>query len=320
MRRRTFHLILTVVAGLAVSGFAFEAAAQAAGERTAHVNRAARHIAFANDRGKWDSDMAVNEQETINKSFTLNPDSTQRTVEVDNVFGSIEVTGTTSNQVQLVVTKTIRAESQEQLEAARKEVTLDISQSDSNVRLYVNSPFRCQWCDDCTNFHRDVGYVVKMDFHLQVPNKTELKLRTVNEGDIRVQGVTGNYLVRNVNGGIEMVDVAGSGKARTVNGGVKVTFRENPQANSEFASLNGNVELYFARNLSADFRFKTFNGGIYTDYLLTALPQRAPTEERRNGKFVFRSDRYTGGRVGSGGPEITVENFNGDIHVLERHA
>jgi hypothetical protein len=101
---------------------------------------------------------------------------------------------------------------------------------------------------------------------------------------------------------------------------VKVTFRENPRADSEFASLNGIVELYFAKNLSADFRFKTLNGGIYTDYALTALPPRPPVQERRNGKLVFRTDRYTGGRVGSGGPEIKLENLNGDLRVLERHS
>jgi len=158
-----------------------------------------------------------------------------------------------------------------------------------------------------------------MDFQIQVPATTDLKLRTVNDGEIKVQGVAGSYAVSNVNGGIEMLNVAGSGRVRTVNGGVKVTFRENPQTNSEYASLNGNVELYFKENLAADFRFKTFNGGVHTDFPMTALPAHAPTEERRNGKFIFRSDRYTGGRVGSGGPEIKVENFNGEIRVLERH-
>jgi len=159
-----------------------------------------------------------------------------------------------------------------------------------------------------------------MDFQLQVPRDIDLKLKTVNEGDIRVTGVAGNYALRNVNGSIVMTDVAGSGIARTVNGGVKVSFRENPRANSEFSTINGSVELHFAKNLSANFRFKTLNGGVYTDYPLTALPPRGPLEERRNGKLVFRTDGYTGGRVGAGGPEIKLENLNGDIRVLERHS
>ena len=70
---------------------------------------------------------------------------------------------------------------------------------------------------------------------------------------------------------------------------------------------------------SFDIKVKTFNGGVYSDFLLAALPQQAVKEERRNGKLIVRADRYTGGRVGNGGPEIRVENFNGDIRVLERH-
>ncbi len=275
-------------------------------------------VAFAK-HGESDSRMTFKEQETIRKDFTFNPGG-QRRLEVDNVFGSIEVVATKSDQAQLVIAKTIRAESQERLEAARSEVKLDISQKGNDLRLYVNGPFRCHCSGDCVGIREDEGYRVKMDFQLQVPNNIELKLRTVNEGQIKIQGVGGDFFVRNVNGAIEMSEVAGSGSARTVNGPVKVTFRENPRADSEFASLNGSVELQFAKNLSADFRFKTLNGGIYSDYLLTALPERPPEQERRNGRSVFRTDRYTGGRVGSGGPEIKLENLNGDIRVLERHS
>jgi hypothetical protein len=273
--------------------------------------------AVSHDRDRWDSEMNVKEQETITKSFPMTA-AAEKALEVDNVFGSINVVAGSSNEIQLVVTKSIRAESKDKLELAKKEVALDITQDKNSIRLYVNGPFRCN-CQDCAHWDHDSGYVVKMDFQLQVPATTDLKLKTVNDGEIKVQGVTGTYAVNNVNGGIEMLNVAGSGKVRTVNGGVKVTFRDNPHANSEYASLNGNVELYFAQNLAADFRFKTFNGGVHSDFPLTALPANAPTQERRNGKFIYRSDRYTGGRVGAGGPEIKVENFNGEIRVLERH-
>jgi DUF4097 and DUF4098 domain-containing protein YvlB len=125
--------------------------------------------------------------------------------------------------------------------------------------------------------------------------------------------------VRNVNGDIEMNNVAGSGTARTVNGPVIVSFRQNPRENSDFKTVNGNVELRFAHDLSADFRFKTFNGGIYSDFPVTALPVRAIQAEHKGGKAVYRADRFTGARVNAGGPEIQIENLNGDIRILENH-
>jgi DUF4097 and DUF4098 domain-containing protein YvlB len=152
-----------------------------------------------------------------------------------------------------------------------------------------------------------------------VPRNVEIKLKTVNSGRVRVQDVTGNFDVHNVNGGIEMQNVAGSGQVKTVNGGVKVTFRENPREKSDFGTINGNVDLYFVRGLAGDFRFKTMNGSIYSDFEMTSLPAQPASSEKRGNKFVFRADRYTGVRIGSGGPEIRAENLNGDIRVLERH-
>lgn len=276
-------------------------------------------VAFA-DRGESSSDsrMPLNEQETIRKSFAFG--AGQRRLEVDNVFGAIEVVATNSDRAELVVTKVIRAETQERLEAARSEVKLDMSQTGNEVRLYVDGPFRCRGSRDCSGVRDHDGYRVKMDFQVQVPRNIDLKLSTINEGKISVAGVSGDFSLHNVNGAIEMSEIAGSGRARTVNGEVKANFRENPRANSEFASINGRLELQFAKNLSADFRFSTLNGAVYSDYPLTALPERPALQERRNGKLVFRTDGHTGGRVGSGGPEIKLENLNGDIFVLEPHS
>jgi hypothetical protein len=274
----------------------------------------------AADDDDSDSGLRLQEKETIRKSFTLSAE--HKILEVDNIFGSIDVVGVQGDQVQLVVNKTISAESKDRMEAAKKEVTLDITDQPDFLKVYVNGPFRCN-CenghDGCGGWHGDRGYQVKMDFQLQVPRNIEVKLKTVNSGRVHVQDVTGNFSVHNVNGGIEMQNIAGSGQAKTVNGGVKVTFRENPREKSDFSTINGNVDLYFVRGLSGDFRFKTMNGAIYSDFEMTSLPPQPVSSERRGTKFVFHSDRYTGGRIGSGGPEIRAENLNGDIRVLERH-
>jgi hypothetical protein len=260
---------------------------------------------------------AVREQETIQRSFTL-PAEAHKSLSIDNIFGSIEVAGGATNQVQLEVVKTIRAESNAALERARKEVSLDITEDQGELKLYVNGPFRCH-CNDCCGSHEGKGYIVKMDFKVQVPAEIDLEVRTVNEGRVRISGVTGEFLVRNVNGGIEMDSVGGSGSARTVNGPVTVSFRQNPHEKSEFHTINGNVELRFVPGLAADFRFKNFNGGIYSDFPVSALPLREVSQERHDGKLILRADRYSGVRIGAGGPEIEVENLNGDICILENH-
>jgi hypothetical protein len=271
--------------------------------------------------GRHDEDddwnAAVKEQETIQKKFAV-PGPGEKSLIVDNVFGSIEVVGSTSDQVHVVANKTIRGRSQADVERAKKEVTLEITQDGNRVRLYVNGPFRCHNSGpNCCNWE-DRHYQVSYDFKLQVPQRINLDLKTVNGGEVRVQRVRGNYDVDNVNGPISMEEIGGSGHVRTVNGAVKVSFVENPSQNSDFGTINGDVDLYFAPRLSADFRFKTMQGEVYSDFPMTELPREQAKSERRGGKFVFSADRFSGGRVGAGGPEIKLENLNGDLRVLSR--
>src|SRR5260370_5229621 len=151
-----------------------------------------------------DSGMPVRDQETIRKTFTIG--AAHKLLDVDNIFGSIEVVGGQTDQVQLVVNKTIRAESQERMEAAKKEVTLDITDQPDLLKFYVNGPFRCNCnCNGdgcCGGWHGDRGYSVKMDFQLQVPRNIDLTLNTVNSGHVNVRDVIGNFTVHNVNGGV----------------------------------------------------------------------------------------------------------------------
>jgi len=256
----------------------------------------------------------VEQNETIQKTYPLS--GAAKKVIVDNMTGSIHVTGYAGNEVRLVAHKHLTADSAEAAERARREVALDITQDAGAVRFYVDGPFRCR--DGGVHFDRRPDYQVKYDFDLQVPRDTATDLKTVNDGEIRIEDVAGDYQVDNINGGIEMTEVAGSGKVYALNGRVKVLFRENPRAKSSFGSLNGEVRVTFQPGLSADLRFKTFNGGVYTDFPVSYLPAPAAAAERRNGKFIYKSNDWSAVRVAHGGPELSFDAFNGNIRILSR--
>ena len=257
----------------------------------------------------------VEQNETIQKTYPLSASAPKKVI-VDNVTGSIHVTGYAGNEVRLVAHKRLRADSSETAEQARRDVKLGISQDANTVRFYVDGPFRCR--DGGIHIHGDPGYEVKYDFELQVPHDTAIDLKTVNDGEIKVADVAGDYKVDNINGGIEMTGLAGSGKIYSLNGKVKVSFRENPRGKSTFGSLNGEVRVSFQPDLNADLRFKTFNGGVYTDYPVTYLPQPVAAGERHNGQFVYKSSDWSAARVGHGGPELSFDAFNGDIRILNQ--
>src|SRR5437773_8577532 len=149
-----------------------------------------------------DRDLPVQEEETIKKSFSM-AGVQHRSLEIDNVWGSIEVLGTASDEARLTVSKSIRAASKDKLEQARKEVTLDISEQEGFLKLYVNGPFRCH-CDDGCGHREFEGYVVKMDFQIRVPRDIDIRVKTVNEVRVVVRDLKGKLLVGNVNGYVEM--------------------------------------------------------------------------------------------------------------------
>ena len=100
------------------------------------------------DIGDHEAVWTEHEQEKIEKTFAMPAGTGRRTLEIDNVWGSIEVVGTASEETRLTVNKSIRAESKSKVEQARKDVTLDVTQRGAALKLYVNGPFRCN-CRDC---------------------------------------------------------------------------------------------------------------------------------------------------------------------------
>ncbi|HMA54763.1 MAG TPA: hypothetical protein VKT17_09890 [Acidobacteriota bacterium] len=300
---------LPVIAGSLALAFAF-AAVLAAGAAQ-----------WASDR---DRDMKSFKTEDIVKTLKFADPGKPGELIVDNVFGPITVEGYAGKDVLLEARKIVYARDEARAKTAEGEVKLDITEKGNTVEAYVDGPFR----DDekergerGVHRHRDPGYKVYYGFTLKVPARTNLVLATVLDGDVEVRGVEGTFDVRNVNGKVRLVDAAGSGDAQTVNGGVTVLFRRNPDGPCRFKTINGDVELDFPVPPSADFRFKTMNGEVYSDFDVTSLPKAAPVREERadqKGKFVYRSEGFTGVRAGKGGPEIKLETLNGDILIAKR--
>jgi hypothetical protein len=266
-------------------------------------------LAFSAER------MKVEEKETIQKTLAFQDPDKPKEVIVDNIFGAIEVKGYSGEEVKLTAHKTIKARNKDKLQKARQEVTLDITEEGNAIDLYVNGPFRCQ---NRKRNWRDPGYRVHFEFKLEVPHKTDVVLKTVTDGDICVTDIKGDFDINNVNGKIEMTGMAGSGNAHTVNGRVKIQFKKNPTTDCSFKTINGDIDIDFAKGLSADFRLKTFNGDAYSDFPIDYLPARSAETGRRDGKFIYKSDRFVGVRIDKGGPEIKMDTLNGDLLINER--
>lgn len=262
-----------------------------------------------------DKDFEVQESEVIQKTLVFQNPGAQNTLIVDNIFGSITVEGTRSNDIQLSIRKTIKAKNKDRLEAAKDEVSLDITEESSTIELYVDGPFRRKEDRESVRIPRDLGYEVHYEFDIKVPYQTELCLHTVTKGEISVQNIEGDFDIKNVNGRIVLKEMAGSGIAHTVNGKVEASFVRNPKADCSFKTINGDVRLLFQPGLSADFRINSFTGEAFSDFAVSYLPSKPGTVTQDKGKYVYKGDKMTGVRIGRGGPEIEMDTMTGDILI-----
>lgn len=244
------------------------------------------------------------------------------TLELRVLTGTIRVEAYDGHDVEMLIDKSVTADTEADLHDADREVILKTSDNAATVGAVVQDsyqgacgePFR-----DGPRFRPEPGYEVRFDFTVRVPADTRLQLCTINDGQVTVKGTRAEFSVRSVNGPITMTDVAGSGDALTVNGPVHVSFVSTPQAASRFKTVNGDVVVSFPDSLAADLRMKSFNGGLYTDFDVRTLPVEAlHTVEKRGGMSVYRANGFTAVRVGNGGPGLTLETLNGDVRVLRR--
>src|ERR1035441_8861695 len=80
--------------------------------------------------GGWDDDhhWKLDEKETIRRTFDTAAGSGGRKLLVDNIHGSIHVTGAAGSQVQVSIEKHIYADSSEAMAEAKRDVKMDMSQ------------------------------------------------------------------------------------------------------------------------------------------------------------------------------------------------
>lgn len=164
------------------------------------------------------------------------------------------------------------------------------------------------------------GIPREVTLRIQVPRQTSVSLSTVNDGDIRVQGLEGDLELNNVNGGIVAKEVAGSVVAHTTNGDVKVTMtRVDAKAALSFVTFNGDVDVTLPAGSHGDLRMRSDNGEIYTDFDVQLSTQPARVDQKRTGgKYRLEVEQDVRGLIGGGGPEIQLRTFNGDIYLRKR--
>ncbi len=194
------------------------------------------------------------------------------------------------------------------------------SQTNSKGMKRINSGVNFELTAEEKNNHIHINsdsYKRPIHLSLKIPQNANLKLGTVNNGNIFVDGVNGKLEVNNVNGGISLTNISGSAVATTVNGTVLVTFKSvEPNAPLAFTTLNGDVDVTFPAGVKANVKLKSEMGEVYSDFDIDINKSQPKAIKTNNsGLYKISVEDWIIGKINGGGPEMLMKNMHGSIMI-----
>lgn len=268
--------------------------------------------------------LAQNDRETIKKSFTVKDFSEEMWFCVCNIEGDVEVEAWDGKTIEIEVQKRIRAKRAEDIAEGMEDVQVDFTEGDGFVRARLSTPqniyrekddsLACGWNWD-RNSDR-VYYRYRLDFKVKVPRGISVKISTVNNSDLFINGVKGQIYANNVNGDVELTNIANDTKAHTVNGRIKVTYTSMPKEFADFETVNGDIEVYTANDGAGIYSFETQYGEVYSDLDFTRkLAPKMVTNKGKRGGSMYKISNSNSYQVGSGTAEIDFKTLNGSVRI-----
>lgn len=220
-----------------------------------------------------------------------------------NVNGSITITTWKKDKVEINAKKTTRDDPKK-----LKEVKIEIKSTSDSVSVDTIYPRR-----------RNIR--VKVEYEVKVPEGIDLEnVRAVNgsvyimgplgdvhasttNGKIKLDGASGTISLSNTNGNIEAKHIRGELDAHNTNGSIKLemfSFEDGVKAKT----VNGGITLKFdaVEKLDADLELRTVNGRIQLDFPVTF-------------QNLKKTRRRLEGRIGKGGPQLSLRTVNGSIRI-----
>lgn len=243
---------------------------------------------------------AVAASRTAGTEFRLEERFANKSLQINNLNGPIEVTRASGDQLRVTAVRTAERSDPDS-------VQIKVTHDSEGIVICSVYPGQTDNCTRRGGSHYDnhgqndtvVAYTVEL------PAGSAGALRTVN-GSIDARDLASPIDAMAVNGHIN-VSTTSYAQAKTVNGSIRVSMgsADWPEKNLEFASVNGAIDVSVPKGTSARVHMKTLNGSISSNVSL----------ERHQGMFGIMRD--ADGVLGSGRNQLSFTTVNGSIS-LER--
>jgi DUF4097 and DUF4098 domain-containing protein YvlB len=222
-----------------------------------------------------------------------------QTLEIKGVNGSIQATGSSGDQVEVVATRRGRRSDPASVQIK----TFEHEGGITVCALYPSTdsarPNECLAGDKGRMNSKNND--VTVEFVVKVPAGVRLAARTVN-GAINASGLSADADAETVNGSVT-VQTSGVARAETVNGSVEASMgRADWSSDLDIKTVNGSIHVTLPATASTTVDAETVNGRIDSDF-----PVSDGTKTKRRLK----------GTIGGGGRAMSLETVNGSIHISD---
>jgi DUF4097 and DUF4098 domain-containing protein YvlB len=265
-------------------------------------------------------------------------------VYLENVAGDITVSTWDKDAIEITAIK--RGGRERDLD----DVTIDIRQSDGNIRII-------------TKYDREFSLFrsrsVSVHYEIVVPSKASVRVKSVSgdvevrkiggllnvetvsgeievrvaendvqckstSGDIDLESIKGDADLNTVSGEISIQEIEGSVEARTVSGDIEMGAFSHAEE-IEASSTSGDIDLQGELSRGGIYRLDSFSGDTKvvipsgSDFELSAKTFSGSVdcdfELKMSGKFDPKEVR---GTVGKGGANLAISSFSGSIRIMKR--
>jgi len=158
-----------------------------------------------------------------------------------------------------------------------------------------------------------------VDLVIQVPPATSVKVNTLHNGDVLIEGVTGEIEAGSTTGNITLKGVSGTAIVNALAGEINATFtRLAPDKTMSLTTLSGAIDLTLPPDARARLNLKSQMGEIFSDFDMTTQTVTSGPESNKPakaGKYRVKIERAIVGTINGGGPEIQFKTFTGNIYI-----
>jgi hypothetical protein len=220
--------------------------------------------------------------EEIKRTVRLARDSS---VDIHGINGLVNVEtdrGLTAGEVRI----SVRASSQAAID--RRPIVIESTANSLAIRTKE---------DDQRNRGREW---VRYDVRARLPREISLDVSSVN-GNVTIGDIAGEVELSGINGAVRVMHAGSVSRLSSINGHTSIEVERLSARGLRVSALNGGVEIRLPETLDADIDAFGVNGGIDLD-----LPVILIGKQRRG---------QINGRIGKGGPPITISSVNGGVRL-----